>query len=73
VGLAHRSLDVVDVIAGTLMACLAYGVFLRSSPREAIAERDRCLAPLRALGVVGIFGAVVACFWVLYKTGMVVV
>ena len=63
---------VVDVIAGTLMACMAYVVFLRSYPREVTAARDRRLAPLRALGVIGIFGIMAACLWVLYKTGIVV-
>jgi len=61
------------VIAGTLMAFIAYVVFLRSYSREAIAPCDRRLAPLRALGVVGIFGIVVACLWVLHQTRMVVV
>lgn len=63
---------VVDVIAGTLMGYVAYVVFLRSYPREVIAARDRRLAPLRALGVIGIFGILVACFWVLYKARIVV-
>lgn len=58
---------VVDVIAGTLMAYIAYVVFLRSYPREVIAERDWRLAPLRALGVIGIFGIVVGCLWILYQ------
>ena len=61
---------VVDVIAGTLLAYVAYFAFLRSYPRYATAARDRRLAPLRALGVVGIFGGVVAALWVLYKTGI---
>ena len=63
---------VVDVIGGTLIAYMAYVVFLRRYPREVVAERDRRLAPIRALGVVWIFGIVVACVWVLYKTRMVV-
>lgn len=62
----------VDVIGGTLMAYIAYVVFLRSYSRELIAESDRRRAPLRALGVIGTFGLVVACFWVLYQTRMVV-
>src|SRR2546422_3041560 len=45
------------------MACLAYVVFLRSYPREAVAVRDRRLAPLPALGIIGIFGSMVACLW----------
>jgi hypothetical protein len=31
------------------------------------------VAPLRALGVIGMFGLVVACLWVPYRTRMVVV
>ena len=63
---------VVDVIAGTLMAYIAYVAFLRRYPREVIAARDRRLAPLRALGVIGILGIMVACLWVLYKTRVLV-
>jgi hypothetical protein len=45
---------------------MAYVVFLGSYPRAAIAAGDRRLAPLRALGVIGIFGIMVACLWGLY-------
>lgn len=62
----------VDVIAGILMAYFAYVAFLRSYPREVISACDRRLAPRRALGVLGIFGIVVACLWVTYKSRMVV-
>ena len=58
---------VVDVIAGALAAYVAYVVFLRSYPREAVAESDRRRAPFRALGVIGIFGIMVAGFWVAYR------
>ena len=34
---------VLDVIAGILLACLAYVVFLRNYPREKIPELDRRL------------------------------
>jgi membrane-associated phospholipid phosphatase len=57
---------IVDVIAGALAASAAYVLFLRRYPREALAESDRRLAPLRALGVVGIWGTMVAGFWVAY-------
>lgn len=63
----------LDVIGGALVAYIAYVVFLRSYPRQRIAESDRRRAPLCALGVVGIFGIVVAGLWILYRTGMVVV
>jgi membrane-associated phospholipid phosphatase len=58
----------LDVIAGALIAYVAYVVFLRGYPRECIAEADRRRAPLRALGVIGVFGFMVVCFWVAYQT-----
>ncbi len=57
---------VADVVAGTLAAYAAYVLFLRRHPREAVAEHDRRRAPYRALGVILIFGVVVAGFWVAY-------
>lgn len=63
---------VVDVIAGALAAYVAYVLFLRSYPREAVAESDRRRAPFRALGVIGIIGIMVAGFWVAYQIQMVV-
>ena len=62
----------VDIIAGALAAYAAYVLFLRGYPREIIAEVDRRRAPLRALAVTGMFGLLVACFWLLYATKMVV-
>lgn len=59
---------IADVIAGMFIACVAYLVFLRGYPREAIPEIDRRLAPVLALGVIGIFGLMVACVWVAYQT-----
>ena len=58
---------VVDVVAGALAAYAAYVVFLRSYPREAVAETDRRRAPVRALTVIGIFGIMVAGVWVAYR------
>ncbi len=58
---------VVDVVGGGLAAYLAYFLFLRTSPREAVSEHDRRRAPLRALMAVGIFGVMVAGFWVAYR------
>jgi membrane-associated phospholipid phosphatase len=60
---------VVDVVAGAAMAYAAYVMFLRSYPRERVPERDRRLAPRRALWVAGIYGAVVSCFWIAYRVG----
>lgn len=61
---------VADVIAGTLAAYVAYVLFLRGYPRESVAERDRRRAPSRALVVVGIFGFMIAGFWVAYQVQM---
>ncbi len=61
---------VADVIAGTLAAYVAYVLFLRGYPREAVAESDRRRAPSRALVVVGIFGFMIAGFWVAYQVQM---
>lgn len=58
---------VADVIAGTLAAYVAYVLFLRSYPRDSVAESDRRRAPVRALGVIGIFGIMVAGFWMAYQ------
>jgi membrane-associated phospholipid phosphatase len=58
---------VLDVIAGMLLACVAYALFLRGYPRERIPELDRRLAPVFAFGIIGILGVGVACFWVAYK------
>jgi membrane-associated phospholipid phosphatase len=63
---------VVDVIAGALAAYVAYVWFLRRYPREAVAESDRRRAPFRALAIIGIFGIMVAGFWLAYLSGVVV-
>jgi len=60
----------VDVIAGAVIAYVAYTLFLRNYPREAMAERDRRLAPWRALAVIGIFGIMLAGFWMAYRVQM---
>lgn len=62
---------VVDVIGGALAAYVAYVLFLRKHPREAVPERDRRRAPFRALGVVGIFVIMIAGFWLAYKIQLV--
>lgn len=60
---------VVDVVAGTLLACVAYVVFLQPHSRERIAETDRRRAPVRALAVAALFGVMVAGFWVAFRIG----
>ncbi|HEX2462830.1 MAG TPA: phosphatase PAP2 family protein, partial [Vicinamibacterales bacterium] len=61
---------VLDVIAGVLLACVAYVVFLRRYRSEEIPERDRLVAPVLALMVVGIVGLVFMCYVVAYASGV---
>jgi membrane-associated phospholipid phosphatase len=64
---------VVDVVAGAAVAFVAYAVFLRRYPRDRVSDADRRAAPLRAAGVVAIFGVIVACVWTLYAAGVAAV
>jgi membrane-associated phospholipid phosphatase len=57
---------IVDVIAGLLIAVVAYLVILRGYPRQNTSELDRRLAPVLALGVLGAAGFGLAGFWVVY-------
>jgi membrane-associated phospholipid phosphatase len=57
---------VADVITGTGLAGAAYAVCLRHGPRVACSEPDRRAAPVLLLGVIGIYGLVVAGLWVAY-------
>lgn len=56
----------LDVISGIVLACVAYFVFLRNNRAE-IPRVDRRLAPVFALGLIGIIGIGVACFRVVYQ------
>jgi len=58
---------VVDVIAGAVAAGVAYVLFVRSYPREAVVESDRRRAPGRALAAIGTFVIMVAGFWVAFR------
>ncbi|MBC7852307.1 MAG: phosphatase PAP2 family protein [Pirellulaceae bacterium] len=60
---------VADVIAGIALAGAAWVVFLRNCPRVATPELDRRAAPLLLLGLIGIYGLVVAGLWVAYLMG----
>lgn len=57
---------VADVIAGTLAAGLAYVLFLRGAPRDAVSEWDRQRAPRRAWIAMAVFAVMVAGFRVAY-------
>jgi membrane-associated phospholipid phosphatase len=61
---------ILDVIAGIFLACVAYVVFLRKYGDEKIPELDRRVAPVLALGIIGIIGLVVVCFRVAYQIGL---
>jgi membrane-associated phospholipid phosphatase len=58
---------VLDVIAGFFLALAAYAVLLRNYPRERISGLERRLAPVFAVGIVGILGLVFAGFWIAYE------
>jgi len=63
---------VLDVLAGALLAGMAYLVFLRPLGREAVPSEDRRAAPALAVGVFGIVLLVAACFWAAYAMGVAV-
>lgn len=58
---------VADVVAGILLAGVAYAVFLRGCPRETVSEFDRRVAPLLMLGLIGAYALVVVGLWVAYR------
>jgi len=59
----------VDVLAGVLLAGLAWLVFLRGYAREAVPPAERRAAPALAAGVVAVLALAAACFWVAYRFG----
>ncbi len=61
---------VADVIAGMLLAVVAYAIFLRGYSRASIPESDRRVAPFLALVVAGFVAICFACYWVAYKLGV---
>ena len=63
---------ILDVIAGAILAYAAYWALLRDYPRDAIPELERRLAPLLALGAVGVYGLMVAIMWIAYANGVVI-
>jgi membrane-associated phospholipid phosphatase len=58
---------VADVIAGALLAGLAYFVFLRSYSRTAIPQLNERVVPVVILAFVGVHSLVVLGFWVAYQ------
>jgi membrane-associated phospholipid phosphatase len=58
---------ILDVVAGILLACVAFIVFFRKYSRQEIPALDRRLAQVVALGTIGFVGLVFAGFWVAYQ------
>ena len=57
---------IADVVAGVLLAFVAYVTILRGYPRH-ISELDRRHAPVLALGLLAIVGLGVVGFWIAYQ------
>lgn len=58
---------ILDVLAGMLLAGVAYVVFLRGYSSDNIPPIERRVAPALALVVIGIVGVCIACYWVAYR------
>jgi membrane-associated phospholipid phosphatase len=61
---------VADVVAGALLACVAYRLFLGRRALEPIPEYDRRVAPLIAVVVAGIVGVALGVYWIAYRLGL---
>jgi membrane-associated phospholipid phosphatase len=61
---------ILDVLAGMLLASVAYVVVLRSCRRDQVPERDRLAAPVGAFGAAGIAGLGTACVWLTYRLNL---
>jgi membrane-associated phospholipid phosphatase len=60
---------VLDVVTGVMLAGVAYAIFIRPYPRDAIPARERRYAPLLALGAVAVYGVMLLFFAGLYLFG----
>jgi membrane-associated phospholipid phosphatase len=58
---------VLDVLAGVLLAVVAYVIFLRPHPREQVPELDREVAPAFAWGILGCAGLGLVGYWIAYQ------
>ena len=58
---------ILDVVAGVVLASLAYIAFLRDYPREKIPPLERRLAPLFAVCVLSLIAVGITIFWVAYQ------
>ena len=61
---------VLDAITGVMLAAVAYAIFIRPYPREAIPPRERRYAPFLALGAVAVYGVMLVFFAGLYLFGV---
>ena len=61
---------VLDAVAGAIMGYVAYAIFLRGYPHEAVPEQERRLAPVLAMIAFGIYALIVCLFWILYRLGI---
>jgi len=59
---------VADVVAGALLAGLAYFIFLRKYSRTTIPRLDKRVVPVVVMGFVGVHLLAVLGFWVAYQT-----
>jgi membrane-associated phospholipid phosphatase len=68
--LLTRQHYVLDVLAGGLLAGLAYAVFLHPFPRSRIPVLDRRVAPGLALCATALVGVGLTVYWVAYLLGL---
>lgn len=60
---------VLDVLAGMLLAAVAYAIFLRGRPHSEMPDLDRRVAPVFVLGLLGVIAAGVGGVWLAYRLG----
>jgi membrane-associated phospholipid phosphatase len=61
---------ILDVLAGMLLAALAYVVVLRGCRRDQVLERDLQAAPVMAFGAAALAGLATACLWIAYRLNL---
>jgi membrane-associated phospholipid phosphatase len=60
----------VDVAAGAGLAILAWHLFLRGYPREAVTDVDRSRAPRRAFAGLAFYSSAVGLLWIAHSLGV---
>lgn len=58
---------VLDVVAGVLLAFVAYLVFLRSSTPARRSDLDHRAAPILAIALLGLIAVLTGCCWVVWS------